>query len=106
MENQPRVKVCTENRTSCRDISGESQLLELMYQNYQEKSAEKGVPITGRSGFDSIPGEMGAAHTRSKMDGTLCSVFPILTMHSGPKQLALMMEPGSQVSSLWFWRSQ
>ncbi|KAK1328123.1 hypothetical protein QTO34_012546 [Cnephaeus nilssonii] len=82
---EPVVKACVENGTSCIDISGEPQFLELMYWKYHEKAAEKGVYIIGSSGFDSIPADMGVIYTSSKINGTLTAVESFLTINSGPE---------------------
>ncbi|KAM5204776.1 saccharopine dehydrogenase-like oxidoreductase isoform 2-T2 [Hipposideros larvatus] len=82
---EPVVKACVENGTSCIDVSGEPQFLELMYWKYHEKAAEKGVYIIGSSGFDSIPADLGVLYTRNKMKGTLTAVESYLTLHSGPE---------------------
>ncbi|XP_059533605.1 saccharopine dehydrogenase-like oxidoreductase isoform X4 [Myotis daubentonii] len=85
---EPVVKACIENGTSCIDISGEPQFLELMYWKYHQKAAEKGVYIIGSSGFDSIPADMGVIYTSNKINGTLTAVESFLTINSGP-ELAL-----------------
>ncbi|XP_045652399.1 saccharopine dehydrogenase-like oxidoreductase isoform X3 [Ursus americanus] len=82
---EPVVKACIENGTSCIDICGEPQFLELMYWKYNEKAAEKGSYIIGSSGFDSIPADLGVIYTRNKMNGTLTAVESFLTIHSGPE---------------------
>ncbi|KAB1258821.1 Saccharopine dehydrogenase-like oxidoreductase [Camelus dromedarius] len=82
---EPVVKACVENGTSCIDICGEPQFLELMYWKYHEKAAEKGVYIIGSSGFDSIPADLGVIYTKNKMNGTLTAVESFLTIHSGPE---------------------
>ncbi|XP_004578545.2 saccharopine dehydrogenase-like oxidoreductase [Ochotona princeps] len=82
---EPVVKACIENGTSCIDICGEPQFLELMHWKYNEKAAEKGVYIIGSSGFDSIPADLGVIYTRNKMNGTLTAVESFLTVHSGPE---------------------
>ncbi|XP_067585648.1 LOW QUALITY PROTEIN: saccharopine dehydrogenase-like oxidoreductase [Pseudorca crassidens] len=84
---EPVVKACVENGTSCIDICGEPQFLELMYWKYHEKAAEKGAYIIGSSGFDSIPADLGVIYTRNKMNGTLTAVESFLTIHSGPEGL-------------------
>ncbi|XP_048213475.1 saccharopine dehydrogenase-like oxidoreductase [Perognathus longimembris pacificus] len=86
---EPVVKACIENRTSCIDISGEPQFLELMYWKYHEKAAEKGVYIIGSTGFDSIPADLGVIYTRNKMNGTLTAVESFLTINSGPEGLCI-----------------
>ncbi|KAF3823488.1 hypothetical protein GH733_010924 [Mirounga leonina] len=68
------VKACIENGTSCIDICGEPQFLELMYWKYHEKAAEKGSYIIGSSGFDSIPADLGVIYTRNKMNGNYQSL--------------------------------
>uniref|UniRef100_A0A452UBF3 Saccharopine dehydrogenase-like oxidoreductase n=1 Tax=Ursus maritimus TaxID=29073 RepID=A0A452UBF3_URSMA len=86
---EPVVKACIENGTSCIDICGEPQFLELMYWKYNEKAAEKGSYIIGSSGFDSIPADLGVIYTRNKMNGTLTAVESFLTIHSGPEGLCI-----------------
>nr|XP_058924978.1 saccharopine dehydrogenase-like oxidoreductase isoform X2 [Kogia breviceps] len=86
---EPVVKACVENGTSCIDICGEPQFLELMYWKYHEKAAEKGAYIVGSSGFDSIPADLGVIYTRNKMNGTLTAVESFLTIHSGPEGLCI-----------------
>nr|XP_044997429.1 saccharopine dehydrogenase-like oxidoreductase [Jaculus jaculus] len=86
---EPVVKACIENNTSCIDICGEPQFLELMHLKYHEKAAEKGVYIIGSSGFDSIPADLGVIYTRNKMNGTLTAVESFLTIHSGPEGLCI-----------------
>ncbi|KAI4537010.1 hypothetical protein MG293_013213 [Ovis ammon polii] len=86
---EPVIKACIENGTSCIDISGEPQFLELMYWKYHEKAAEKGVYIIGSSGFDSIPADLGVIYTRDKMNGTLTAVESFLTICSGPEGLSI-----------------
>ncbi|XP_039320187.1 saccharopine dehydrogenase-like oxidoreductase [Saimiri boliviensis] len=86
---EPVIKACIENGTSCIDISGEPQFLELMQWKYHEKAAEKGVYIIGSSGFDSIPADLGVIYTRNKMNGTLTAVESFLTIHSGPEGLSI-----------------
>ncbi|KAG8511819.1 Saccharopine dehydrogenase-like oxidoreductase, partial [Galemys pyrenaicus] len=86
---EPVVKACIENGTSCIDICGEPQFLELMYWKYHEKAAEKGVYIIGSCGFDSIPADLGVLYTKSKMNGTLTAVESFLTVHSGPEGLCI-----------------
>ncbi|KAB1258822.1 Saccharopine dehydrogenase-like oxidoreductase [Camelus dromedarius] len=86
---EPVVKACVENGTSCIDICGEPQFLELMYWKYHEKAAEKGVYIIGSSGFDSIPADLGVIYTKNKMNGTLTAVESFLTIHSGPEGLCV-----------------
>ncbi|XP_065792827.1 saccharopine dehydrogenase-like oxidoreductase isoform X2 [Muntiacus reevesi] len=86
---EPVIKACIENGTSCIDISGEPQFLELMYWKYHEKAAEKGVYIIGSSGFDSIPADLGVIYTRNKMNGTLTAVESFLTIRSGPEGLCI-----------------
>ncbi|XP_052509827.1 saccharopine dehydrogenase-like oxidoreductase [Budorcas taxicolor] len=86
---EPVIKACIENGTSCIDISGEPQFLELMYWKYHEKAAEKGVYIIGSSGFDSIPADLGVIYTRNKMNGTLTAVESFLTICSGPEGLSI-----------------
>ncbi|XP_012499793.1 PREDICTED: saccharopine dehydrogenase-like oxidoreductase [Propithecus coquereli] len=86
---EPVVKACIENGTSCVDICGEPQFLELMKWKYHEKAAEKGVYIIGSSGFDSIPADMGVIYTRNKMNGTLTAVESFLTIHPGPEGLCI-----------------
>uniref|UniRef100_A0A452R0A4 Saccharopine dehydrogenase-like oxidoreductase n=1 Tax=Ursus americanus TaxID=9643 RepID=A0A452R0A4_URSAM len=71
---EPVVKACIENGTSCIDICGEPQFLELMYWKYNEKAAEKGSYIIGSSGFDSIPADLGVIYTRNKMNGNYQSL--------------------------------
>ncbi|XP_051003945.1 saccharopine dehydrogenase-like oxidoreductase [Acomys russatus] len=86
---EPVVKACIENGTSCIDICGEPQFLELMHVKYHEKAAEKGVYIIGSSGFDSIPADLGVLYTRNQMNGTLTAVESFLTIHSGPEGLCI-----------------
>ncbi|XP_029788903.1 saccharopine dehydrogenase-like oxidoreductase isoform X1 [Suricata suricatta] len=86
---EPVVKACVENGTSCVDICGEPQFLELMYWKYHEKAAEKGAYIIGSSGFDSIPADLGVIYTKNKMNGTLTAVESFLTVHSGPEGLCI-----------------
>ncbi|KAG3257970.1 saccharopine dehydrogenase-like oxidoreductase [Ictidomys tridecemlineatus] len=86
---EPVVKACVENGTSCIDICGEPEFLELMYLKYHEKAAEKGVYIIGSSGFDSIPADLGVIYTRNQMNGTLTAVESFLTVHSGPEGLCI-----------------
>ncbi|ELK36025.1 Putative saccharopine dehydrogenase [Myotis davidii] len=86
---EPVVKACIENGTSCIDISGEPQFLELMYWKYHQKAAEKGVYIIGSSGFDSIPADMGVIYTSNKINGTLTAVESFLTINSGPEGLCI-----------------
>lgn len=86
---EPVVKACIENGTSCIDISGEPQFLELMYWKYHEKAAEKGVYIIGSSGFDSIPADMGVIYTSNKINGILTAVESFLTINSGPEGLCI-----------------
>ncbi|XP_077636022.1 saccharopine dehydrogenase-like oxidoreductase isoform X2 [Crocuta crocuta] len=86
---EPVVKACIENGTSCIDICGEPQFLELMYWKYHEKAAEKGAYIIGSSGFDSIPADLGVIYTKSKMNGMLTAVESFLTIHSGPEGLCV-----------------
>ncbi|XP_037366223.1 saccharopine dehydrogenase-like oxidoreductase [Talpa occidentalis] len=86
---EPVVKACVENGTSCVDICGEPQFLELMYWKYHEKAAEKGVYIIGSCGFDCIPADLGVLYTKSKMNGTLTAVESFLTLHSGPEGLCI-----------------
>jgi short subunit dehydrogenase-like uncharacterized protein len=86
---EPVVKACIENGTSCIDISGEPEFLELMYWKYHEKAAEKGVYIIGSSGFDSIPADLGVIYTRNKTNGTLTAVESFLTINSGPEGLCI-----------------
>ncbi|XP_005349035.1 saccharopine dehydrogenase-like oxidoreductase [Microtus ochrogaster] len=86
---EPIVKACIENGTSCIDICGEPQFLELMHAKYHEKAAEKGVYIIGSSGFDSIPADLGVLYTRNQMNGTLTAVESFLTIHTGPEGLCI-----------------
>uniref|UniRef100_A0ABK0LMG5 Saccharopine dehydrogenase-like oxidoreductase n=1 Tax=Rattus norvegicus TaxID=10116 RepID=A0ABK0LMG5_RAT len=86
---EPVVKACIENGTSCIDICGEPQFLELMHVKYHEKAAEKGVYIIGSSGFDSIPADLGVLYTRNQMNGTLTAVESFLTINSGPEGLCI-----------------
>uniref|UniRef100_A0ABI7WRZ7 Saccharopine dehydrogenase-like oxidoreductase n=1 Tax=Felis catus TaxID=9685 RepID=A0ABI7WRZ7_FELCA len=86
---EPVVKACVENGTSCIDICGEPQFLELMYWKYHEKAAEKGAYIIGSSGFDSIPADLGVIYTKNKMNGTLTAVESFLTIHSGPEGMCI-----------------
>uniref|UniRef100_H0WX57 Saccharopine dehydrogenase-like oxidoreductase n=2 Tax=Otolemur garnettii TaxID=30611 RepID=H0WX57_OTOGA len=86
---EPVVKACIENGTSCIDICGEPQFLELIQWKYHEKAAEKGVYIIGSSGFDSIPADLGVIYTRNKMNGTLTAVESFLTIHSGPEGICI-----------------
>ncbi|NP_001404406.1 saccharopine dehydrogenase-like oxidoreductase isoform 3 [Mus musculus] len=86
---EPVVKACIENGTSCIDICGEPQFLELMHAKYHEKAAEKGVYIIGSSGFDSIPADLGVLYTRNQMNGTLTAVESFLTINTGPEGLCI-----------------
>ncbi|KAJ7342116.1 hypothetical protein JRQ81_009047 [Phrynocephalus forsythii] len=86
---EPVVKACVENGTSCIDISGESQFLEGMYLNYNDKAGETGAYIIGSCGFDSIPADMGVLYTRDNLKGTLTAVESFFTVKSGPQGPAL-----------------
>lgn len=86
---EPVVKACIENGTSCIDICGEPQFLELMYWKYNQKAAEKGVYIIGSCGFDCIPADLGVIYTKSKMNGTLTGVEGFLSVHSGPEGMCI-----------------
>ncbi|KAK7815297.1 hypothetical protein U0070_019141 [Myodes glareolus] len=86
---EPVVKACIENGTSCIDICGEPQFLEVMHAKYHEKAAEKGVYIIGSSGFDSIPADLGVLYTRNQMNGTLTAVESFLTIHTGSEGLCI-----------------
>lgn len=101
---EPVVKACIENGTSCIDICGEPEFLELMYWKYHEKAAEKGVYIIGSSGFDSIPADLGVIYTRNKMNGTLTAVESYLTIHSGPEGLCI--HDGTWKSAIYGFASQ
>ncbi|KAM5238622.1 saccharopine dehydrogenase-like oxidoreductase isoform 2-T2 [Ctenodactylus gundi] len=101
---EPVVKACVENGTSCIDICGEPEFLELMYWKYHEKAAEKGVYIIGSSGFDSIPADLGVIYTRNKMNGTLTAVESYLTIHSGPE--GLCVHDGTWKSAVYGFGSQ
>lgn len=86
---EPVVKACIENGTSCIDISGEPQFLELMYWKYHDKAAAKGVYVIGSCGFDSIPADLGVIYTKNKMNGTLTTLESFLTIQSGPEGLCI-----------------
>ncbi|KFO25469.1 Putative saccharopine dehydrogenase, partial [Fukomys damarensis] len=101
---EPVVKACIENGTSCIDICGEPEFLELMYWKYHEKAAEKGAYIIGSSGFDSIPADLGVIYTRNKMNGTLTAVESYLTVHSGPEGLCI--HDGTWKSAIYGFASQ
>ncbi|XP_062938805.1 saccharopine dehydrogenase-like oxidoreductase isoform X2 [Cynocephalus volans] len=101
---EPIVKACIENGTSCIDISGEPQFLELMQLKYHEKAAEKGVYIIGSSGFDSIPADLGVIYTRNKMNGTLTAMESFLTIHSGPEGLCI--HDGTWKSAIYSFGNQ
>ncbi|XP_008579044.1 PREDICTED: saccharopine dehydrogenase-like oxidoreductase [Galeopterus variegatus] len=101
---EPIVKACIENGTSCIDISGEPQFLELIQLKYHEKAAEKGVYIIGSSGFDSIPADLGVIYTRNKMNGTLTAMESFLTIHSGPEGLCI--HDGTWKSAIYSFGNQ
>ncbi|XP_055988260.1 saccharopine dehydrogenase-like oxidoreductase [Sorex fumeus] len=86
---EPVVKACIENGTSCIDICGEPQFLELMHWKYHQKAAENGAYIIGSCGFDSIPADLGVLYTKNKMNGTLTGVESFLSIQSGPEGLAV-----------------
>ncbi|ERE77257.1 putative saccharopine dehydrogenase-like protein [Cricetulus griseus] len=90
------VKACIENGTICIDICGEPQFLELIHAKYHEKAAEKGVYITGSSGFDSIPADLGVLYTRKQMNGLMVTEHE--NLQESPVQYAAQVMVGGITS--------
>jgi short subunit dehydrogenase-like uncharacterized protein len=68
------VKACLAEGTSHVDISGELQFLEKMQVLYNQEAKSKGVYIVGTCGYDSIPGDCGAAYLQQKFEGDISTI--------------------------------
>ncbi|MGH3519677.1 MAG: saccharopine dehydrogenase family protein [Haloechinothrix sp.] len=64
---EPLVQACVEAGTDYVDLTGEPEFVDLMYVKYQAKAVASGARIVHACGFDSIPHDLGAYFTVTKL---------------------------------------
>lgn len=64
---EPLVEACADAGTDYVDLTGEPEFVDLMYARYQARAVASGARLVHACGFDSIPYDLGAYFTVSKL---------------------------------------
>ncbi len=64
---EPLVEACVDAGTDYVDLTGEPEFVDLMYVKYQARAVASGARIVHACGFDSIPHDLGAYFTVTKL---------------------------------------
>ncbi len=64
---EPLVAACAEAGTDYVDLTGEPEFVDLMYLAHHARAAETGARLVHACGFDSIPHDLGAFYTVSRL---------------------------------------
>ena len=89
---EPVIQACLAGQTHYVDICGETEYIEKLYAEYNNKALIEQLTLVPACGYDSIPADIGCLHNKlqfKKWNGTPSSVEMFVKFNSGPSGIGV-----------------